>query len=92
MHRCKCFDRGFKLGMDYADILQFVNGKDNVCTFPLFLCPNVDKELRRADEERKRRSYYSKRLKKAGYSQEEIDRMPVRKRRSRNRVHEIDDS
>lgn len=78
---CACWDQGLHIGMTYEQLTNFVKSR-RMCSDRQYICPNVDRELRRADTERERRKYYNKRLKAAGYSDEEIAQMPHRRRRS----------
>lgn len=76
--KCSC---PIQPNMTYSQLREIITSKQ-MCTHSLYICPHLDRELRRADAERMRRSYYDQRLRKQGFSQEEIDKMPRRKRGS----------
>lgn len=49
-----------------------------------YLCSTLLKELRRADQEETWRRYQKKTLKRAGYTDEQIEKMPRKRRRTKN--------
>lgn len=91
MSKCKCWDLGLKAGMEYEALRQFVRDTDGGCTHDPALCPTLDKQLRQAETVRDRRQMYAKRLQNQGYTKEEIESMPTKRRRSRNRIYDIGD-
>lgn len=84
LFKCSC---PITEGMNYDELTQIIRDR-KMCTDRLCICPNLDRELRRADVERQRRQYYNKRLERAGYSKDQIAEMP-RGRRTAGRSFEV---
>lgn len=84
--KCTC---PIRPNMSYDELLEeIVRPGKNCCDSRNhegrgWICAVLAKELHRADEERQRRYYYNKRLKRAGYTDEQLKNMPQR-RRTRN--------
>jgi hypothetical protein len=85
VRECKCHELGLRPNMTYEELFELVKN-DKYCTagdynVPGYMCPTMDKELRRADTERQRRKWYSKRLQSQGLTKHEADNKPLRHRR-----------
>lgn len=62
---------------EIVDELNLFKGKSkNCCELVGYICPELDKALRAADAERTRRAQYNKRLKKQGFTDADISKMP----------------
>lgn len=83
---CRC---PISPGMNYEQLKQIIrDGK--MCT-TRWVCRNMDRELRRAEVDRDRRSQYEKRLKQQGLTNEEITRRKGRQRTTKNiRMQAVD--
>lgn len=84
-HNCRC---PIKPGMSHYDLIEKVVPHN--CCAPLFLCPALDKVLREAEVIRDRRAQYNKRLKKQGYTEDQINARPY-KGRSSTITHQVEE-
>lgn len=75
--KCSC---PIKPNMTFDDLKQIILDKKMCTEEAMYICPNLDRELRKADAERDRRKYYNRRLKQQGFTDEQINSMPRRKR------------
>lgn len=87
--KCKCWQNGLRPNMTWEQLITEIVRPQKYCTAGHYICPTLDKELRRADAERQRRGMYAKRLKKQGYSDEEIAQR--QKQRVKTRVADVVD-
>lgn len=66
--KCKCYEYGFRDDMSWEELLEKIVRPENYCTSLTktrgaagWICPTIEKALRRADVERQRRVQYVKR-------------------------------
>lgn len=82
---CGCAKLGYRSDMSFEELRDIIE-KKGTCQ-SRWICGNIDKLLRRADAERTRQKYYSKRKKREGYSDEEIN---VGRKQRFAKVDEVD--
>lgn len=86
--QCKCWDVGLKPNMSYEQLTEFVRSR-KMCSDPNYICPSVDKELRRAEKEKRQREQYHKQLRRKGLTKDEIDNKQMRSRTRSKEVAEV---
>lgn len=77
---CGCYDLGLVPNMSYEDIVTKVIRTSGGCCAPRWICPTLDRELRRAEAEHERKNQYYKRLKQQGHSDADIKKRQQRRR------------
>lgn len=66
--------------MSKQELLDEIYIPQKNCCHPHHICRHLDREMRRAEKEASWKKYQSKKLKRAGFTDEDIKRMPRKKK------------
>lgn len=75
---CRCWDMGLRPGMSYDELYSFLRDTNTCCD--QWICGNFDRQMRRAEKEKRIRDRYHKKLKREGYTDEQIRNRAPRSR------------